>query len=267
MSTPIRSLLAVSLLTLVFVPTGSQAQVATPPAAAPQLTPQQLEIQRLSIEDRQRMMDLLHITTLRMGPTSRDEVQPGRFGLVNYDESKANPYPNLPDPLVLKNGKKITSAKMWWDQRRPEIVEDFDREIYGRMPKVTPKVKWEVAKTSNEMNGDVPVITKQLIGHVDNSSYPQVAVDIQLMLTTPANATGPVPVIMEFGGFGIAGARGGARGPAPPAPPGPTWQQQVLAKGWGYASLLPASIQADNGAGLTQGIIGLVNKGQPRKAG
>ena len=160
MSTPIRSLLAVSLLTLVFVPAGSQAQVATPPAAAPQLTPQQLEIQRLSIEDRQRMMDLLHITTLRMGPTSRDEVQPGRFGLVNYDESKANPYPNLPDPLVLKNGKKITSAKMWWDQRRPEIVEDFDREIYGRMPKVTPKVKWEVAKTSNEMNGDVPVITK-----------------------------------------------------------------------------------------------------------
>jgi hypothetical protein len=239
--------------------------VATPPAAAPQLTPQQLEIQRLSIEDRQRMMDLLHITALRMGPTSRDEVQPGRFGLVNYDESKANPYPNLPDPLVLKNGKKITSAKMWWDQRRPEIVEDFDREIYGRMPKVTPKVKWEVAKTSNEMNGDVPVISKQLIGHVDNSSYPQVVVDIQLMLTTPANATGPVPVIMEFGGFGIVGARGGARGPAPLAPPGPTWQQQVLAKGWGYASLLPASIQADNGAGLTQGVIGLVNKGQPRK--
>jgi len=175
-------------------------------------------------------MDLLHITTLRMGPTSRDEVQPGRFGLVNYDESKANPYPNLPDPLVLKNGKKITSAKMWWDLRRPEIVEDFDREVYGRMPKVTPKVKWEIVKTSSEMNGEVPVTTKQLVGHVDNSSYPQVTVDIQLMLTTPANATGPVPVIMEFGGFGFGPARGGARGPAPAAPGGPTWQQQVLAK-------------------------------------
>src|SRR5215472_12308367 len=45
---------------------------------------------------------------------------------------------------------------------------------------------------------------------------------------------------------------------------GPTWQQQVLAKGWGYATLVPTSIQADNGEGLTQGIIGLVNKGQPR---
>ena len=42
-------------------------------------------------------------------------------------------------------------------------------------------------------------------------------------------------------------------------------QQQVLAKGWGYALITPGSIQADNGAGLTAGIIGLVNKGQPRK--
>ena len=97
------------------------------------------------------------------------------------------------------------------------------------------------------------------MGHVDNSSYPQITVDIQLTLTTPANANGPVPVIMEFGFGGLrrrdaAGAPGA--GPAR-APPGPTWQQQVLAKGWGYAILVPGSIQADNGAGLTQGIIGL----------
>lgn len=212
------------------------------------------------------MLDLLNIKSLRMGPTSRNEPQPGRAGVVNYDESKANPYPNLPDPLVLKNGKKVSTAKMWWNQRRPEIVEDFDREIYGRAPKNTPKVKWEVIKTTSETNGDVPVITKQLLGHVDNSSYPQITVDIQLSLTTPANAAGPVPVIMEFGfGFGPRPAFGPPRGPGPGAPTGPTWQQQVLAKGWGYASLSPGSIQADNGAGLTQGIIGLVNKGQPRK--
>jgi hypothetical protein len=49
------------------------------------------------------------------------------------------------------------------------------------------------------------------------------------------------------------------------AKPEPTWQQQLLAKGWGYAILYPTSYQADNGAGLTKGIIGLVNKGQPRK--
>jgi hypothetical protein len=101
-----------------------------------------------------------------------------------------------------------------------------------------------------------------------------------LTLTTPANATGPVPVIMEFsfGGprpgatppAGAPGARppAGAAGAAPgvtPAAGAPTWQQQVLAQGWGYAILTPRSIQADDGAGLTQGIIGLMNKGQPRK--
>ncbi len=213
-----------------------------------------------SQEDRQKMMDLLHITSLRNGANGSNPQAPN---YANYDESKANPYPVLPDPLVLKNGKKVTTAKMWWEQRRPEIVEDFDREIYGRVPAVTPAVKWEVVKTTNETNGDVPVVTKQLIGHVDNSSYPQVTVDIQLVLTTPAKATGPVPVIMEFGFTGPA--RGGRGGPAPAAPTGPTWQQQVLAKGWGYAIISPTSIQADNGAGLTQGIIGLVNKGQPRK--
>ena len=40
---------------------------------------------------------------------------------------------------------------------------------------------------------------------------------------------------------------------------------QLLAAGWGYVTIDPRSIQADNGAGLTRGIIGLVNKGQPRK--
>jgi hypothetical protein len=228
-------------------------------------------------EDHQKMMDLLHITSLRRGADGSNRQSPNA---ANYDEAKANPYPNLPEPLVLKNGQKVTTAQMWWDQRRPQIVEDFDREIYGRVPKDTPKVTWEVTGTTQEKNGDVPVITKQLVGHVDNSSYPAITVDIRLTLTTPANATGPVPVMMEFGfSFGPGGFGGaGKAGPKAAAPPagrggpgggfgggGPTWQQQVLAKGWGYAILTPNSIQADNGAGLTQGIIGLVNKGQPRK--
>jgi hypothetical protein len=209
------------------------------------------------------MLDLLHITSLRTGANGSNPNAPNA---ANYDESKANPYPTLPDPLVLKNGKKIKTAKDWWNNRRPEIVEDFDREIYGRMPKITPAVKWEITSTANETNGDVAVVTKKLLGHVDNSAWPQITVDIQLTLTTPASGTGPVPVIMEFGFTGFPG-RGAGRGPvgglSPPS--GPTWQQQVLAKGWGYAVLSPTSIQADNGAGLTQGIIGLVNKGQPRK--
>lgn len=207
------------------------------------------------------MMELLNITSLRPGADGRNPQAPNA---ANYDEAKANPYPKLPELLVLRNGKRVTTAKAWWTMRRPEIVEDFDREIYGRVPKVTPGVKWEVTATTHEKNGDVPVIIKKLVGHVDNSSYPQISVDIQLTLTTPANATGPVPVIMELSFVFPPGFRPPAP-PGAPVPTGPTWQQQVLSRGWGYASLVPNSIQADNGAGLTSGIIGLCNKGQPRK--
>ncbi len=213
------------------------------------------KIRQLSQEDHQKMMELLGIKSLRPG---RNGMDPNAPNFANYDESKATPYPDLPDPLTLKNGRKVTTPQMWRDQRRPEIVEDFDREIYGRVPQNTPKVNWEVTSTTNEMNGDVPVITKQLTGHVDNSSYPQITVDIEVTLSTPANAAGPVPVMMELTFGGIFGR--------PRSTNGPTWQQQVLAKGWGYATIRPNSIQADNGAGLTEGIIGLCNKGRPRKA-
>jgi hypothetical protein len=198
-------------------------------------------------EDRRRMLDLLHIQSLRPGANTKNPQSSVTVNPVNYDETKANPYPNLPDPLLLKNGKRVTSAKMWWDQRRSEIIEDFDREVYGRAPKNTPAVGWEIASTVQETNGEVRILTKHLIGHVENT------VNIQLTLSTPADAPGPVPVIMElsFQGF--------------PQPPGVTWQQQVLAKGWGYASFIPNSVQADNGQGLAQGIIGLANQGHPRK--
>jgi len=252
--------LSATVLTLANATQQPASSGLTPPA---QLTAEQ---------DHQRIMGLLHIASLRPGANGNNPQAPNA---ANYDETKANPYPKLPDPLVLQNGKKVTTAKTWWKERRPQIVEEFDREIYGRVPAKTPAVKWEVTSTTRETNGDVPVITKKLVGHVDNSAYALITVDIQLTLSTPANTTGPVPVIMEFGFTGFRpGGPGAARPPGtapanppapPPPPPGPTWQQQVLEKGWGYAVIYPTSIQADNGAGLTQGIIGLVNKGQPRK--
>lgn len=216
-----------------------------------------------SEQDHQRTMELLHINSLRPGP-SGNAASPNA---ANYDEAKVDQHPKLPDPLTLKNGKKVTTAEMWWKQRRPEIVEDFDREIYGRLPKDTPKVAWEVVSVVHEMDGDIPVITKKLVGHVDNSSDPLIDVQIQLTLTTPANATALVPVVMElaFSPDFLAAMARRIRTAQPGEPAGPTWQQQVLARGWGYAILVPTSIQADNGEGLSDGVIGLVNKGQPRK--
>ena len=222
-------------------------------------------VQLTAEQDHQRMMDLLHIDALRRGPDG-DPTSPRA---ANFDESKVSPYLSPPDPLVLSNGTRVTTANMWWRQRRPQIVEAFDREIYGRVPKHTPAVIWTVTSTSSEQNGDMAVVTRKLVGHVDNSSYPLITVDIQLRLTVPAHAAGPVPVIMEFSlsddalaamkkHFTDAQWAAFAGG-------GPPWQQQVLAKGWGYATLIASSVQADNGEGLASGIIGLVNKGRPRK--
>src|ERR1700723_3537499 len=119
-------------------------------------------------QDHQNMMDQLGIKALRPGP-SGDEKAPN---CANYDESRANPFPNLPNALTLNNGHKVTTAEMWWKQRRPEIVEDFEREVYGRVPQKTPRVTWEVIVTDREFVGFTPVVAKQLVGHVDNTSYP-----------------------------------------------------------------------------------------------
>jgi hypothetical protein len=256
-------------------------------------------------QDHKNMMDQLGIRKLRPGP-SGNESAPNH---ANYDEALANPFPDLPPLLVTKSGKKVTTPHMWWKERRPEIVEDFEREVIGRVPKNVPKVNWEVKVTDRERIGFMPVIAKKLVGHVDNSSYPAIQVGIKMVLVLPANAKGPVPVLVMFGG--------GSNLPAPAQPnpesmeklngvlkemliktdpsvkaifdqypaytpmlaaqpafpfgqplqPGqdPPTTQQLIAAGWGYAQIDPSSIQADNGAGLTKGIIGLVNKGQPRK--
>jgi hypothetical protein len=241
---------------------GVPASVCQAPPPANALAP---VVSMTSEQDHQRTLDLLRIASLRRGP----DGDPQSPHAANFDETKVTPYPPLPDPLTLKNGQKVTTAEVWWNERRREIVEDFDREIYGRVPQSAPKVTWEIVSASKESTGNVPVIKKKLVGHVDHSGYPLITVDIQLELTVPANAAGPVPVMMEFGlspeALAAIRKRFTEAQWATLVGPGPTWQQQVLAKGWGYAVLIPTSVQADNGAGLTQGVIGLVNKGQPRK--
>ncbi len=224
-------------------------------------------------QDHRNMMELLGITRLRPGRNGNPNAT---NNAANYDPAKANPYPDYPDALTLKNGQKVTTAGMWWKQRRSEIAEDFEREIYGRVPNNVPKVTWTVTtQAADRVVGKLPVIAKQLVGHVDNSACPAINVDIQMTLVTPANVKGPVPVLMMFGGFGGSGfpLRPGETEPTnrfsaffrnqkfndPPS------TEQLIAAGWGYATIVPGSIQADNGTGLTEGIIGLCNHGQPRK--
>ena len=256
-----------------------------------------------SQQNQDNMMQQLGIKTLRPGP-SGNESAPNH---ANYDTTKADPCPQLPDILTTKNGKKVTTADMWWKVRRPEIIEDYEREVYGRIPKNVPKVTWTVKVTDREFifPGFIPVVAKQIVGHVDNSEYPLINVDIKMILVLPMNVKGPVPVLMMFGfpSFPAPAQPSNddmetlnttfkdlmiktnpevksifdkypAYSPvtklsfnffAPPPAGGPTPTEQLLAAGWGYCTIDPASVQADNGDGLTKGIIGLVNKGQPRK--
>ncbi|MFC4221456.1 glucuronyl esterase domain-containing protein [Flagellimonas marina] len=267
------------------------------------LSPEERDsIDRFGRINHENMMQQLGITELRRGRTPDQSAE----NAANYDQSKADPCPELPEVLVTKKGKKVEDANDWWNIRRPELVEDFEREVYGRLPKNIPDVTWTVKVEDKEFVRRTPVIVKQLVGHVDNSSYPSINVDINAMLVVPANVEGPVPVLIMFG-------RPSFPAPAQPSQedmetlntsfkelmikhdpklkaifdkypayspitrlPGPNfWEplpegdlpstEQLLNAGWGYVTLDPSSIQADNSAGLTHGIIGLVNKGQPRK--
>ena len=209
-------------------------------------------IRELNHADHKLMMSELGITALRPGPSGSPQAE----NAANSDESKASPYKKLPDPLVFNNGIKVQTSEQW-EKRRLEILEDFDREIYGRIPKDIPSVRWAVVVEKDTTIGNFPAHMKELIGYVDNSSYPSVDVNIRLKLVTPAHSTNPVPVMMEFG-FNFPGMKKWEE------TDGPSWKQQLLSKGWGYAILIPTSFQADNGAGLREGIIGLVNKGMPR---
>lgn len=222
-------------------------------------------------QDHQDMMDQLGIKALRPGPSG----QPDAPNAANYDPALANPYPDLPELLVLENGQNVTTADAWWKQRRPEIVEEFEREVIGRVPKNVPKVTWSVTTQAvDRVVAELPVNARKVMGHVDNSGHPEIDVNIEMTLVTPLNPDKPVPVLMMFGGFGGGGFPRKSGEPEPPnrfrgfgnttyADPPST--EQLIGAGWGYATISPRSIQADNGAGLTKGIIGLTNKGQNRK--
>jgi lysophospholipase L1-like esterase len=216
-------------------------------------------------QDHRNMMDQLGIKALRTGP-SGNEKAPDH---ANYDESKANPFPDLPDALTLNSGQRVASAAQWWRRRRPEIVEDFEREVLGRASPSAPKVTWSVTSTTVSKTGIFPVVKKQLAGHADNSPCPSINIDIEMTLVTPANAQGPVPVMMMFGSAAFLKRMADmmASRPELKATMGsdPASTEQLIAAGWGYALIDPSSIQPDNGAGLTRGIVGLANKGQPRK--
>jgi hypothetical protein len=173
----------------------------------------------------------------------------------NYDEAKVPPY-TLPDPLKFADGTPVSDAKAWQTRRRPEILRVYETQIFGRLPGNVPKVQWQVTDTDSNAH-DGRVVRKQVVGKVGDGPR---AVQINLTVYTPARVSKPVPVILlaNFGG-GNAQPPAPARGSTAPALPlgEPPVADDILKRGWGYATLRYQDIQPDRADTLTEGVIGL----------
>jgi hypothetical protein len=271
MPTPHRVVSIISLLGSAIILVGAEPS-PTPteaPKTAPAVMPWRLSPEErhrldvLSDQDHADMMAQLGIRKLRPGKNASGK--PDDPNGANYDESKANPYPDYPDPLTLPDGRRVADPGLWWGVRRPQIVEGFESEVYGRIPSNVPSVSWRITRTLSTSVGGRPVFARQVTGHVDNSADPAISVDIKMAVVTPAGASGPVPVLIMFGFGAMPDEPMPTFGPPGSAPTGPSSMERLIADGWGYVSLYTTSIQADNGAGLTAGIIGLCNHGGRRK--
>jgi hypothetical protein len=284
---PVRAMLGAATLLLL---TGVRAQAQIPDFRT--MTPAQRQafmdsIRVASERDRDQMVAQLHLPAPRaLPPADSDPSRPPNtfqrpnstnwydsvgntyvrspWGLwSNYDESRVGSY-TLPNPLVLDNGRRVGDAATWWRERRPEILELFRREIYGRIPAHTPAVRFAVTRVdSTRFPGQA--VVKYVTGTVDNSAYPgaKPRIDITIFLPPPGADSSErafrlkIPVVTVIGGFIFGfGQQDTTKLPDRIA--------QVLALGWAYATVSTGAIQADNGAGLGAGIIGLVSHGRPR---
>lgn len=222
--------------------------IAATPAAAQQ-------DYRAAEADRRAMLDRLGIGETRPGA---DGFNRDALNAANYDEARAGE-PALPPLLRFADGRPVATARDWRLRRR-EIVELFDREIYGRVPATAPAIRWRIDRETRASEGGIPVVKRWLTGMADNRAWPAAKAEIALRYTVPTGTRAPVPMILSFG------FPEGFRFPGPPrAPdPGPPHSEQLLRRGFGYAVVVANSIQADNGGQLDTGVIGISLRGKRR---
>lgn len=229
-----------------------------------------------SERDRKRMMNLLNLHTPKNLPSlEEDPTRPpfltrmkgtnnwfDEFGNLhnrsewgtwnNFIEKKANNY-TLLDPLTLKNGQSVKDVEIWWNKRRPEILDDFQNEIYGQIPNNTPEVNFKVQSSNELLVDNKNVLEKKVIGVVENSQYPVAKPIIDLILYIPTKKSfDKIPLIVIITNSFTRNLQG--EGPL----------SQVMEMGWALAFVNVDGIQIDAGSELNKGIVGLVNKGKSR---
>src|SRR6516165_8201061 len=106
--------------------------------------------------DYQNIRDQLGIKAMRKGRDARVKD--------TSDEATANPFKEtMPDLMTFKDGTRVKTADQW-PKRRAEIVEDFEREVYGRIPANVPAVTWEITNTVEGESGGIATVTRTLVG-------------------------------------------------------------------------------------------------------
>ena len=116
---------------------------------------------------------------------------------INYDESKVPPY-TLPDPLLLQDGRRITSSQQWVEQQRPAMLKLFAENVYGRMPGKPTNMHFNVFSVDSFALGG-QAIRKQVTIFFDNSFSPD---SMDLLLYLPKSAKTPVPIFVGLNFYG-----------------------------------------------------------------
>ncbi|NLF72627.1 MAG: acetylxylan esterase [Candidatus Anammoximicrobium sp.] len=110
---------------------------------------------------------------------------------ANYDEAKVPQY-TLPDPLVLANGDKVSDAETWRTKRRPEILELFRAQMYGRSPGRPDGMSWQVFDCDQQAVGGTATrkqVTVFFTGRKDGPS-------MDVLIYLPNAAKKPVPAFL-----------------------------------------------------------------------
>jgi hypothetical protein len=173
--------------------------------------------------------------------------------VTNYREDAVPPYV-LPDPLVLHDGQPVTDAATWFGRRRPELLRDYEREIFGRVPATAPTVRFEVAEEAPALDGRA--VRSRIVARFGQAPR---EVAVNFVLYTPVRAAGPVPVVLHLSFGGDPGLPGRVR-PRGMADNlfndlGPV--DEMIARGYGYAIVHYKEIQPDRAGAEHEGVIGL----------
>jgi hypothetical protein len=189
-----------------------------------------------------------HGNTLRRAPTGH---------ITNYDEDKVPPYV-LPDLLVLQNGRPVRDADTWLKERRPEILQLYTTQVFGRVPANAPKVTYKVVETDPAALDGRAVRRLVAVHFGDQPDGPVVQVHVYL----PAKATAPVPVLLHLVLSGNPPIPGAPPPPATPADPARRLDEagpiaEILARGYGYATFRYTEVQPDRPNTFQSGVIGL----------